>query len=725
MKSFETRPKVSIVLSSYNHAKYIQKSIDSALAQTFEDYELIIADDCSTDNSFEIIMQNTDKRIVALRNEKNSITENFFKALRRCRGEYIAVHHSGDLWRPDKLRKQVEFLDANPQTAAVFTHVMGITEDGRYIDDDMVRKFRQPNRTRHQWLNFFFYNWNALCHPSAMMRRELAEEIYTVHGPTSIADWGRWIRTCCSHEIHILQEPLTIFQRTVGDVSTGGRHLANQFRVRLEALKILNFFRNLGTTEDWLLAFPELAPYVRDGEFVADYAFARLCLEPRDDNMASFHLFGIMLLFDLLGNEETRLKLERIYGFTVKEMRELTGGLNIFAWDGPWLSFTCGCLVVEFANGKIENLSMSYTPDALGAYEICFDLRELMSKHRAVPVRTLYFMPTAEQIVQHHLISCEVDGVALELRPVNAEESDESGEYFTAASPIYTGTPVVPRMLSVTVRGNAMLPSPKKVFASFTALQQQNEEQTRALEQAYSATEIGYCPVCGKNVFAWRPLQEVMKLPQKSPERARLVYESNEGFCCPHCGSMARERITAEFLLRKLGTGFTDLSFRLMEFAPRDHFKNFITRNFSLLHETADLYMDAVDYTLDLTCMPELADNSVDAWISLHMLEHIADDAAALSELRRILKPGGFGALIVPVAINLAVTDEDPSASPEERASRFGQEDHIRTYSKTDFIARIKKSGLKLNELGKGYFGEECFSRLKLEEGIVLYLVEK
>lgn len=104
-------PKVSVILTSYNHSKYIRKSIESVLKQTYTDFELIIWDDASTDNSWNIISEYTDERIRAIRNESNQYMAYFRNAVSEvAQGEYIAIHHSDDVWGADKLEKQVAFL---------------------------------------------------------------------------------------------------------------------------------------------------------------------------------------------------------------------------------------------------------------------------------------------------------------------------------------------------------------------------------------------------------------------------------------------------------------------------------------------------------------------------------------------------------------------------------------------------------------------------------------
>ena len=106
---------VSIIMPSYNTAQYIAESIRSVQAQTYETWELIIVDDCSTDNSDEIVAPFlSDQRIRYLKNSANSgaaISRNY--ALREAKGRYIAFLDSDDLWLPEKLERQIAFMERN------------------------------------------------------------------------------------------------------------------------------------------------------------------------------------------------------------------------------------------------------------------------------------------------------------------------------------------------------------------------------------------------------------------------------------------------------------------------------------------------------------------------------------------------------------------------------------------------------------------------------------
>ena len=105
---------VSIIMPSYNTGKFIKETINSVIAQTYSNWELIIVDDCSTDNTDEIVKSINDNRIIYLKNETNSgaaISRN--KALREAKGRWIAFLDSDDLWKNDKLEKQIKFMKEN------------------------------------------------------------------------------------------------------------------------------------------------------------------------------------------------------------------------------------------------------------------------------------------------------------------------------------------------------------------------------------------------------------------------------------------------------------------------------------------------------------------------------------------------------------------------------------------------------------------------------------
>ncbi len=121
---------VSIIMPAYNSGRFIRHSIESVLAQTYTVWELLIVDDCSSDNTQEVATAISDSRIHYMRNEQNmgaARTRN--RALRAAKGRYIAFLDSDDLWNPDKIEKQIAFMQQNGY-AFTFTDYQIMNEDG-------------------------------------------------------------------------------------------------------------------------------------------------------------------------------------------------------------------------------------------------------------------------------------------------------------------------------------------------------------------------------------------------------------------------------------------------------------------------------------------------------------------------------------------------------------------------------------------------------------------
>lgn len=122
---------VSIIMPSYNTASYIKETIQSVLNQTYQNWELIIVDDCSADNTDEVLGTIKDPRIRYFKNDKNSgaaVSRN--KALREARGQWIAFLDSDDLWMPEKLEKQIHFMEKNDYSFS-YTNYEEIDVEGK------------------------------------------------------------------------------------------------------------------------------------------------------------------------------------------------------------------------------------------------------------------------------------------------------------------------------------------------------------------------------------------------------------------------------------------------------------------------------------------------------------------------------------------------------------------------------------------------------------------
>ena len=321
-------PKVTILLSSFNHSKYLNESIDSVLDQTYSDFELIIYDDGSSDSSWEIINSYSDPRIHPYHRTINPISNEVSTA----KGIYIAIHHSDDVWEPDKLEKQVSFLDDHPNIGAVFSNALPIGENSKPLKDEShfyYNVFNQPNRSRYEWLNFFFNNVNALCHPSVLIRKSCYEECgFYKSFLAQFPDLDMWVRLCMKYDIHVLPEKLVRFRVRKGDLNASGDRPITRTRSQFEFLQILNYYKQINVKDEFLKVFPVAKKFVIDDEIELSYALAMITIEQNDSPVHK--LFGLQLLYDCLCDPVKEKKLLKLYNFSNRSFIDLTGKIDIF-----------------------------------------------------------------------------------------------------------------------------------------------------------------------------------------------------------------------------------------------------------------------------------------------------------------------------------------------------------------------------------------------------------
>ncbi len=249
--------KVSVMFMSYNHGAYIQQAMRSVLAQTFQNYEVIVSDDCSQDNTREVLEQFKDNRIsLHFFEENQGATINNLYIWRQCRGEYLALINSDDVWMPEHLQKSVDYLDGHKDCGAVFSWAASINEEGTIIEP-CIEVFKQPNRSQAEWVYYLFTKGNCLCHPSMVIRREVYENVgfYKI-GFRQLPDYNMWTRMVNKYNLHILEEVLMYHRRCIRtNQNTSAPVVDNSVRDVNESLyTLIHYFDNM-TDELFCRAF--------------------------------------------------------------------------------------------------------------------------------------------------------------------------------------------------------------------------------------------------------------------------------------------------------------------------------------------------------------------------------------------------------------------------------------------------------------------------------------
>lgn len=215
-------PKLSVIIPSYNHQDYIGEAIESVLSQDYTDFELLIADDKSSDNSINVIKKYKDKRIKTFFLTENIGPTKILEFLiNNSSGEYIALINSDDIWCQGKLSKQIEYMDSHKDCAVCFTWADFVDENGNPLANDGtldLNTFIKKNRPQHEWIRRFYFKGNCLCHPSILIKKSVYENLGYYNGAyRQLPDFDYWIRVCENYNIHIIEEVLVNHRRTVGE----------------------------------------------------------------------------------------------------------------------------------------------------------------------------------------------------------------------------------------------------------------------------------------------------------------------------------------------------------------------------------------------------------------------------------------------------------------------------------------------------------------------------
>lgn len=217
------------------------------------------------------------------------------------------------------------------------------------------------------------------------------------------------------------------------------------------------------------------------------------------------------------------------------------------------------------------------------------------------------------------------------------------------------------------------------------------------------------CPVCNK---------KFSKFLSYGSEVAH-----RENVLCPNCLSLERHRLLWIYLQEH--TGFFKDELKVLHMAPEQCFYGRFKKLKNLDYLCGDLYSPLADIKFDLHDIP-LEDNLFDVVLCNHVLEHVADDHQCMKELYRVMKPGGFAILQVPIDYSREHTYEDPSiTSPEEREKHFWQKDHLRLYGR-DYPQKLEAAGFKVKEVKLATEMSEAQARhFRIQRSEIIYRGEK
>lgn len=233
---------ISIALASYNGSKYIREQLDSILMQTYQDFELIICDDCSTDNTWQILEEyaQLDHRIKIFKNEKNlGFKNNFEKAISKCIGEYIALSDQDDVWYPNHLALLYNNIGDNTVAVGDATLIDG---DGRDLDMSLKwqmgidRKYHNPVEMALTIL----CNRNWMQGASMLLNKRYLDLFFPM--PKCVKFHDVWISlvACIHSKLLFIDIPITKYRQHGNNTSSKHKKRRNKFLICMKHLLVSN-----------------------------------------------------------------------------------------------------------------------------------------------------------------------------------------------------------------------------------------------------------------------------------------------------------------------------------------------------------------------------------------------------------------------------------------------------------------------------------------------------
>lgn len=211
-------PLVSVIVPVYNGQDFVGKTIESILNQTYRNLELIIIDDASKDNTKDVINSFEDARIRTVFQEENhNVCYSGNVGFKLAKGKYVALIGHDDIWKSDKLRKQVSFMEEHPTYDVCFTWCNIIDEEEIIVSKNypaLYQRFCSRNLSNEQWIRQLLTNGNSFCAPSACIRKTALDKSghYRL-ALLQLQDYELWLRIFQNGKVYIINNKVMNYRR--------------------------------------------------------------------------------------------------------------------------------------------------------------------------------------------------------------------------------------------------------------------------------------------------------------------------------------------------------------------------------------------------------------------------------------------------------------------------------------------------------------------------------
>ncbi|WP_026760392.1 glycosyltransferase family 2 protein [Selenomonas ruminantium] len=319
---------ITVIMTAYNHERYIQEAIESILNQSYENWELIIVDDGSTDNTKKIIETFNDSRIKKIYKSNGGTSDATNIGIDEAKGDWVALMSGDDISHKDRIKTELEV--AKKQGFDVVFSIPELIDDrGKTLSDEYMPVFyKKYNSSKGDVLKELFYNGNIFCAPSAMINKKVFEKCgkFKRH-LLQLQDFDLWIRIAKKFDIKVIRSRLVKYRIHKNNLSSKRNDKRLEFEMR-------DVYKKFFDKMEWDDFFDIFLAKGNDGFAFGANSFDVATIFILINNpIISAHTAGLEKLANLIEDDKMYINLIQNYGFTMKKYFEATalnGTNNIF-----------------------------------------------------------------------------------------------------------------------------------------------------------------------------------------------------------------------------------------------------------------------------------------------------------------------------------------------------------------------------------------------------------
>lgn len=326
MSTKTKKPLVSICVPCYNHEKYISMFIESVLSQDYENWELIITDDCSTDNSYQLLKSYKDKRIKIYKNDKNRhLCDTLNNSFKHASGDYVCIMYTDDAMCKNKLKHDVDFMEKHKDIGVLYNNSIWVDDYNNILET----KYSAPNISQNEFLRLMYLKSNQISIPGMFIRANILKKVgYHNRLLRLTQDYESHVRFLFNTKCAISDVP-TVMYRIRNDeqnLSKPSDETTNAQRIEIPFV-LKQYVKNISSVKQLLEIFPQATKYGTPKKYSIPYFLGRIALE---SDINSVKYFGIQLLYEFMSDDKNIAMLEKEYNFLPKDFMNLIKNNIIF-----------------------------------------------------------------------------------------------------------------------------------------------------------------------------------------------------------------------------------------------------------------------------------------------------------------------------------------------------------------------------------------------------------